>query len=544
MSNMTTLDPDDIVGLAMSIRGRVVLPSNFREYQAEVERVHNSGLWDRKPLFFVLCHDEEDVRVALNFCTQRSLPISIRSGGHSASGSSLRDGTVVIDVSRMRNIAYVSRETHSNHEVIGDGAHVGLKDSTLTYCPLSSCCALLLICVSCCDVLQPIPSRRRQDPSTERVTMEPGCLLSDVNVHLLRHGRMAPVGVVPVTGVGGLCLHGGIGHLLHQCGLSVDNIMGLTLVLADGTIKSLDYTSTGDDADLFFATRGAAGSIGIVTSLTMRTYPMRTITGGVFMMVDDANYTSTRRLIRKARDMVLKQNESPDSRKLTGCIFMGNVPPDPSIATELHGSPATLAFCGAWGDDQDAKDMIGQFVDRDIVFGKPPAPMPFGVFNQLLTGMFLNFPPLANYFKGAMVHELPDDAFEKFCDLWSTHDPCFGGSMVGLEFYGGKSGAVKGAELTAGNDHCVSALRNFTFNCTAFLYYPNVPGIEAKGRELSRSLAKTFDDYQTAGYSNFLTELEGGSKDENLMITDIDRLRRVKSRVDPHGVFSLHVIPM
>jgi hypothetical protein len=354
---------------------------------------------------------------------------------------------------------------------------------------------------------------------------------------------MAPVGVAPVTGVGGLCLHGGIGHLLHLCGLSVDNITGLTVVLADGTVKSLDYASTGDDAELFFAARGAAGSIGIVTSFTMRTYPTRTITGGVFMMADDANYTSTRNLIKKARDMVLEQNESPDSRKLTGCIFMGNIPPDPSIPAELHGSPATLAFCGAWGDDQEAKDMINQFVDRDIVFGKPPAPMPFGIFNQLLTGLFMNFPPFASYFKGAMVRELPDEAFDKFCDLWSTHEPCFGGSMVGLEFYGGKSAAVKGAELTAENDHCVSALRNFTFTCTAFLYYPNVPEIEARGRELSRSLAKIFDDYQSASYSNFLTDLDGGSKEEKLMMTDLDRLRHVKSLVDPHGVFSRRVIP-
>jgi FAD/FMN-containing dehydrogenase len=111
MSNMTPLDPDEFVGLAVMIRGRVVLPSNLREYQAEVERVHNASFWDRKPLFFVLCHDQEDVRVALDFCTRRSLPISIRSGGHSACGSSFRDGTAIIDLGRMRHIVYVSKGT-------------------------------------------------------------------------------------------------------------------------------------------------------------------------------------------------------------------------------------------------------------------------------------------------------------------------------------------------------------------------------------------------------------------------------------------------
>lgn len=104
----TTYTHDDVVGLAMTIRGRVVLPVNTREFRAELERSHNCGFWSRHPLMFVLCHDAPDVQRALEFCKRFQLPLSVRSGGHSACGSSVKDGTVVIDLSRMRRIQYVS----------------------------------------------------------------------------------------------------------------------------------------------------------------------------------------------------------------------------------------------------------------------------------------------------------------------------------------------------------------------------------------------------------------------------------------------------
>ena len=85
----TTYTHDDVVGLAMTIRGRVVLPVNTREFRAELERSHKCGFWSRHPLMFVLCHDAPDVQRALEFCKRFQLPLSVRSGGHSACGSSV-----------------------------------------------------------------------------------------------------------------------------------------------------------------------------------------------------------------------------------------------------------------------------------------------------------------------------------------------------------------------------------------------------------------------------------------------------------------------
>lgn len=100
--------PDDVVMLDMTIRGRVVVPENESEYRYEVEKTHNAGFRNRTPLLFVLCHDREDVRTALEFCTSREIPVSVRSGGHSACGSSIRSDTVVVDLGRMRELSYVS----------------------------------------------------------------------------------------------------------------------------------------------------------------------------------------------------------------------------------------------------------------------------------------------------------------------------------------------------------------------------------------------------------------------------------------------------
>jgi FAD binding domain len=98
---------DDIVMLEMTIRGRVVVPQNTLEYESAIKKNHNAGFHDRKPTLFILCKDTADVQAALQFTTRHELPICVRSGGHSACGSSLREGTVVIDLGGIDHVDYV-----------------------------------------------------------------------------------------------------------------------------------------------------------------------------------------------------------------------------------------------------------------------------------------------------------------------------------------------------------------------------------------------------------------------------------------------------
>ena len=101
---------DDIVTLEMTIRGRVVVPQNSLEYDSATKRNHNAGFHDRKPALFILCKDTADVQAALQFTTKHELPISVRSGGHSVCGSSLREGTVVIDLGGIDHVDYVRND--------------------------------------------------------------------------------------------------------------------------------------------------------------------------------------------------------------------------------------------------------------------------------------------------------------------------------------------------------------------------------------------------------------------------------------------------
>jgi hypothetical protein len=313
-------------------------------------------------------------------------------------------------------------------------------------------------------------------------------------------------------------------------------------------MKHLDFDSTGDDKELFFAARGAASAVGIVTRFTLRTYPLETITGGLWLMEDDDRYSNTRKLIKKARDMVLEQDAS-GNRKLTGFIYYGNLPPDPGLDPERHHKPCTIVLAGAWGGDDEAAAMVSKLVDRDICIGKPPAPMPFNVLNQLMGPVFLTFPRLGAYYKGVMGHEVPDDRIDAAADLWATHDRAMGTSTVGLDFFGGRAGTEFGTAITAGgHDHCVSSLRNFTFGVPALVYFPNTPAMYEQGRDLSRKLASLFQEYATTSYSNFhsdFADLKSTAEQrqiQELMISNRTRLHQIKTKVDAKNVFSRVVI--
>lgn len=359
---------------------------------------------------------------------------------------------------------------------------------------------------------------------------------------------MTPNGVFPATGCGGLCTQGGLGWLTHRFGLSVDNITKMNLILADGTVKVLDFKSEGEDKELFFAARGCAGSLGITTSFTMKTYPMEMVTGGFWTMIDDDNYTGTRKLIRLARAITEKQEDDSVTRTFFGGIYCMNAPPEEFIPEEDHGKPCTGVWVASWGEDKAALDLVSQFVDREIVIGKPPAPMPFTIFNLLMSGPFLVFPPFAAYWKGAFTDSLPDDRIDRTIDLWTAHEPWLNGSVVGVDFQCGVAGIKHAEKLMGENDHSVSGLRYFRFSFPFLMYFPSGNNeFFEKARTMCRSLAGVWSDINVTMYSNYLAET-GETADEKKRESDLmlgDRLSRVsavKAKVDPNNIFYRSVL--
>jgi FAD/FMN-containing dehydrogenase len=198
---------DDLRG---RIRGTLIAPGDAA-YDA-ARRIQN-GLIDRRPGLIVRCSGTADVVDAVAFARDRRLPLSIRAGGHNVAGNAMNDGGVVIDLTAMR------------------GVHV--------------------------------------DPASRRVRIAGGATWADADREAQLFGLAVPGGVVSTTGVAGLTLHGGYGHLRRTYGLSIDNLLSVEIVTADGQVRT---ASASEHPDLFWAIRGAGSNFGVVTSFEFQAH--------------------------------------------------------------------------------------------------------------------------------------------------------------------------------------------------------------------------------------------------------------------------------
>lgn len=202
-----------------SIEGALLFPGN-NHYEA-ARRVWN-GMIDKHPAMIAVCSNANDVASAVNFAADRNMLLSVRGGGHSFPGKSVCEKGLMIDLSTM-------------HQVTVDAA---------------------------------MRTARAQG----------GALLGGLDAAALAHDLVTTAGVVSHTGVGGFTLGGGMGRTDRVFGLAVDNLLGATLITADGTIRQV---GPDQDEDLFWAIRGGGGNFGVVTEFSFRLHPFNpTIYGG------------------------------------------------------------------------------------------------------------------------------------------------------------------------------------------------------------------------------------------------------------------------
>src|SRR5919201_3092309 len=216
------LDGEAAQSLVERVRGAVLRPDDAGYDDA---RAIWNGLIDRRPALILQCTGAADVVDAVNFAREQNLLLSVRGGGHNVAGNAVNDAGLVIDLSRMR------------------GVHV--------------------------------------DPATQRVRAEGGATWGDCDRETQLFGLAVPGGVVSTTGIAGLTLHGGVGHLRRKHGLSIDNLLWVDIVTADGQLRR---ASASENEDLFWAVRGAGSNFGVVTSFEFQAHPVGTMVmvGAVF----------------------------------------------------------------------------------------------------------------------------------------------------------------------------------------------------------------------------------------------------------------------
>ncbi len=329
----------EIQQLKQRLRGDLIQPSDG-EY-TEARKVYN-GMIDRRPRLISRCANVADVITAVNFARDNRLLLAVRGGGHNGGGLGVCDDGLVADLSRMRSV--------------------------------------------------------RVDPKNRTARVEGGCTWGDVDHATHAFGLATPSGTISTTGVGGLTLGGGIGHLTRRCGLSIDNLLGADMVLPDGSFVTV---GANEHADLFWAIRGGGGNFGVVTSFLFRLHPVSQIVGGptLWPLEQAAD------VLRWYRDFIRAAPE-----RLNGFFAFLTVPPAPPFPEHLH----LKKMCGVvWcytGPEAAAEDVF-----RPVRAFRTPAlhgvhSMPFPALQSAFDALYP--PGLQWYWRADFVNELSDEAIK------------------------------------------------------------------------------------------------------------------------------------
>jgi hypothetical protein len=319
-------------------RGRLIGPDDG-EYD-EARSVHN-GMIDKRPALIARPATPDEVAQVVAFARDNDLRLAIRGGGHNGAGLGTVDDGVVIDLSLLKDI-----------EV---------------------------------------------DPQARTVRAGGGCTWGEVDSATNEHGLATPSGIISTTGVGGLTLGGGLGHLTRKHGLAIDNLLEADVVLASGERVR---ASADENPDLFWALRGGGGNFGVVTSFLFRLHEVGTVIGGPTFWPAElgAEVLSAYREFLPAAP-----------RELNGFFAFAVVPPAPPFPEELH----LRNVCGVvWcyiGDDAGAAKAMAPLLE------KLPEPLLHGVGampHSALQGAFDGLYPPGDqwYWRADFVEEIPDEA--------------------------------------------------------------------------------------------------------------------------------------
>jgi hypothetical protein len=439
-------------------QGRLVGPEDA---SYETDRQVYNAMIDRHPALIAFAANAGDAATVVSFAASHGLTLAVRGGGHNGAGLGTCDDGVVLDLS-------------------------GLKEIEV-------------------------------DPEARTVRVGGGATWGEVDAATNEHGLATPSGIISTTGVGGLTLGGGMGHLSRKCGLTIDNLLEAEVVLASGERVR---AAADENPDLFWALRGGGGNFGVVTSFLFRLHEVGTVVGGpTFWSVEQSA-----EVLSAYRDFL------PGApRELNGFFAYTTVPPAPPFPEELH----MRKVCGVvWcyvGSPEDAAAAMAPLLDalpEPLMHGVQP--MPFPALQSAFDGLY----PKGDqwYWRADFVKEIPDAAVEAHAK--------FGAEMPTMQstmhLY-----PIDGAAHDVGPNDTPWAYRDARWG-SVFAGVDNDPGNVDAIRNWSIDYFEALHPHSAGGaYVNMMMD-EGQERVKASYGENYDRLAQIKASYDPDNLFRVN----
>jgi FAD/FMN-containing dehydrogenase len=433
----------DLSGLRGSLAGDVLAPEDSGYDGAR--RCYNA-LIDRRPAVIARCLGADDIAAAFDFARSNALEVAVRGGGHNPSGHCVCDGGLVIDMTLMREV-----------EV---------------------------------------------DPEARVARSQGGATWLDFDAATQAFGMAAPGGIVGSTGVAGLALGGGIGHLTAQRGLTCDNLVGAELVTPEGSVVR---TSDDENPDLLWALRGAGGNFGVATELEFRLESLDRVVGGRLTYRGDG----VGEALRRFRDLVAS---SPRELSCQTVLSVDDEMVPVLVVTPCYSGDGTVAQIE---DLRRADGLVSDAVrDHTFLDQQRVVDPPYGADR--------------NYWKGQFVRELPDELIDLLVERIQALDRPPGEILIE---------SLHGAAKDVDGDTAALGWREAGFNVSAMGVWLD-PEADDRHIAWARETAAAIEPWSLGG--GYVNYMQADEPIERVRAAfgepTFDRLQELKRRYDPDNV--------
>ncbi|HJR89720.1 MAG TPA: FAD-binding oxidoreductase [Aeromicrobium sp.] len=419
-----------------------------------------NGEIQRHPSLIARCHGTADVAAAVRFCRDAAHDFTVRGGGHAVAGHAVADGAVLIDLSAM----------------------------TGTYV----------------------------DPAARTITAQGGCLNEHVDRESQKHGLGMTGGFVSHTGIGGLVLGGGIGHLMRKFGLSIDALVSCEVVTADGSIVT---ASAEENPDLFWGLRGGGGNFGIVTNFTFALQPLGPTIYGGLMLWPAAEAPS---VLATMRDFLA---EAPDEVGIVGNLRLA--PPLPIVPEEFHGKPVVGLVATYVGDVSEGERAFAPITQLGNPLVTGYRPQPYVAIQKIVNAAVPH--GRHYYWKSHKIGEFNNQVITTLCDhLEKITSPM---SSVPIFNFGGAVGRVP-EDATAFPHRDAACDINIVGS-----WLPEQAGDAERHKAWVRGLFDDLAPNSRGVYVNFTSDDAADRVKAAYTAEQWARLTTLKSAFDPDNVF-------